>query len=307
MNQIIFTGDKGKKIEINKVVIAFSIIIIIFAIFLIGIGINSLNKNKQGNDKNINTSVPEIITNAEGNSVELKIKNEVAIEKVYYSWKNGEENEIENISGQNEVTQTVLLPNEDTTLNIRVIDIYKQEHSFSKDFKYNSNADVVKPTIKFDSNITGYVTVTVTDNREISYVEYNWNEDEASRIKANENQKTKMELRIPAREGENTLTILAVDASGNSSLEDQIVRGYKKPKIELKKNRGEIIIIATDEEEITKVVYEINGMIYEKFNTGENKKVFEIRDLLVKGKNIIKVTAYNKAGETAEKTGQCTY
>ena len=134
-----------------------------------------------------------------------------------------------------------------------------------------------------------------------------WNEDEASRIKANENQKTKMELRIPAREGENTLTILAVDASGNSSLEDQIVRGYKKPKIELKKNRGEIIIIATDEEEITKVVYEINGMIYEKFNTGENKKVFEIRDLLVKGKNIIKVTAYNKAGETAEKTGQCTY
>ena len=55
------------------------------------------------------------------------------------------------------------------------------------------------------------------------------------------------------------------------------------------------------------VVYEINGMIYEKFNTGENKKVFEIRDLLVKGKNIIKVTAYNKAGETAEKTGQCTY
>ena len=83
--------------------------------------------------------------------------------------------------------------------------------------------------------------------------------------------------------------------------------GITKPTIDLKKSKGEIIIKVSDEKEVTKVEYEINGVKYTKENTGENKKEFEIRDLLVKGTNIIKVTAYNKDGLTAEKTGKCTY
>lgn len=306
MNQIIYTGDKSKKLEINKIIIVFAIIVIIFAFFLIGQGFIALTKGNKKNNR-VSANPPEIITTAEGNSVEIKIKNEIAINKVYYSWKNGSENEIENISGQKEITGTVLLPNEDTTLNIRVIDENNEEYNFSKDFKYNSNVDVVKPKVQFASNIVGYVTVTVTDNKEISYIEYNWNEDEAIRVKPEDNEKTKKEIKIPAKSGTNKLTVLAVDASGNTALEDKNIQGFKNPTIELKKSKGEIIIKVSDEEEVTKVVYEINGTIYTKENTGENKKVFEIRDLLVKGKNIIKVTAYNKAGGTAEKVGQCTY
>ena len=213
MNQILYTGDKKQKVEINKIVIVFAIIIIIFALFLIGQGIYFLSK--KGNRKVIEgnkANAPEVTANAEGSSVEISIKHGIAMEKIFYSWKNGEENEINNVSGKMEVNEKVLLPNEDTTLNIRIIDQNNEEYKVEKEFKYNSNIDVVKPKIQLAS-ITGNVLATIIDNKEISYIEYNWNDEEAVRVKANEDQKTKMEYKIPAKEGKNKLTILAVDAS----------------------------------------------------------------------------------------------
>lgn len=213
MNQILYTGDKKQKVEINKIVIVFAIIIIIFALFLIGQGIYFLSK--KGNRKVIEgnkANAPEVTANAEGSSVEISIKHGIAMEKIFYSWKNGEENEINNVSGKMEVNEKVLLPNEDTTLNIRIIDQNNEEYKVEKEFKYNSNIDVVKPKIQLTS-ITGNVLATIIDNKEISYIEYNWNDEEAVRVKANEDQKTKMEYKIPAKEGKNNLTILAVDAS----------------------------------------------------------------------------------------------
>ena len=214
MSQILYTGDKNKKVEINKVVIVFAIIIIIFAIFLIGQGIYFLSK--KGNNQireGKKANAPEVIANADGSNVDITIKHSIQISKVYYSWKDGEENEIENISGEKEINETVILPNEDTILNIRIIDQNNEEYKISKEFKYNSNIDVVKPRIQIAYVKVGYVTITITDNKEISYVEYKWNDEEAVRVKANEDQKTKMEIEIPAKEGENKLTVLAVDGS----------------------------------------------------------------------------------------------
>lgn len=307
MNQIVYSGEQKNKVEINKVAIVFAIIIILFAVILIGQGVFFLLKeNGKDTIKNTNTKSPDIITNAEGNTVEVKIKHEIAMNNVYYSWKNGEENEMNNVKGNTEVTESLLLPNEDTTLNIRVVDQNNEEFKFTKEFKFNDEIDVAKPSISFTS-IVGNVLVTVTDNKEISYIEYNWNSEEAVRVQAREDEKTKMEYKIAAKEGKNKLTVVAVDASGNARSKEMEIQTVTKPTIELKKSKGEIIIKVTDEEEVTKVEYEINGTMYTKENTGENKKEFEIRDLLEKGTNIIKVTAYNKAGETAEKTGKCTY
>lgn len=307
MNQIVYSGEQKNKVEINKVAIVFAIIIILFAVILIGQGVFFLLKeNGKDTIKNTNTKSPDIITNAEGNTVEVKIKHEIAMNNVYYSWKNGEENEMNNVKGNTEVTESLLLPNEDTTLNIRVVDQNNEEFKFTKEFKFNDEIDVAKPSISLTS-IIGNVLVTVTDNKEISYIEYNWNSEEAVRVQAREDEKTKMEYKIAAKEGKNKLTVVAVDASGNARSKEMEIQTVTKPTIELKKSKGEIIIKVTDEEEVTKVEYEINGTMYTKENTGENKKEFEIRDLLEKGTNIIKVTAYNKAGETAEKTGKCTY
>ena len=311
MNQILYTGEKKQKLEINKIVIIFAIIIVIFAIALIGQGIYFITK--RGNNI-ITTGIktekaenpPEVTTNIEDKGIAISIKHEIALKNVYYSWKNGTENEIKNVSGKTEIKETVIVPNEDTVLNIRIVDKNNDEYKVEREFKLADMPDTTKPNIALTSTV-GYVIITVTDGKEISYMEYKWEGEEAVRIKANEDQKKKMEYKVPVSETTKVLTILAVDASGNTASQEKTIVPTAKPVIDLKKNKGEIIITVTDNEEVTKVVYEINGTSYTKENTGENKKVFEIRDLLVKGTNIIKVTAYNKGGLSSEKIGKCTY
>ena len=306
MNQILFTGDKNQKNKTNKIIIIFCIIIVFFAIVLIGQGIFFLTKQNNEIARKKKIEIPEVVANADGANVNIIIKHEIAIKNVYYSWKNGEETELNNVNNSKNINEKVVLQNEDTTLNLRIIDEKNEEYKFSKDFKYTETKDVVKPRILL-SSVTGNVVITVTDNKEISYIEYKWNDEEIIKIEATEENKIKMEQKIEAREGKNKLTVIAVDASGNEASADKDIITVTKPTIELKRSKGEIIIRVTDDEEVTKVVYEINGEVYTKENTGENKKLFEIRDLLVKGDNLIKVTAYNKAGLTAEKVGKCTY
>lgn len=305
MNQILFTGDKNERLEINKIVRVFCIIIIIFAIFLVAQGAYFLLKKDNNSSSAKSVKAPEVVATANGSNVTIEAKHEIAIEKLYYSWSNGEETQI-NANGEKEINKEVVLPNEDTTLNIRIIDSNKQEYKFTKEFKYSENVDVVKPKIEL-SSVPGNVVVLVTDNKEISNVEYRWNDEEPVKIEINAEDKTKIEEKIEVREGKNKLTVTAVDASGNNTLEEKEIVTVTKPIIEIKRSKGELIIKVSDEEEVTKVVYEINGTQYTKENTGENKKELEIRDLLSKGENIIKVTAYNKGGLTAEKIGKCTY
>ena len=262
MNQIVYTGDNKSKVEINKVVIFFAIIIILFAVFLIGQGIFFLTKaDSKKSSKGVNSNDPEIVTNTEGDTVELKIKHEVELNNVFYSWENGVENEIKNVKGKKEITENILPPNEDSTLNIRVIDQNNEEFKFSKEFKYSEIADVVKPKIKLTS-IVGNVIATITDNKEISYIEYKWNDEQSVRVEPDGQEKTKMEYKIKVKEGKNKLTVVAVDASGNTTSEEKEIETVTKPTIELKKSKGEIIIKVSDEKEVTKVEYVGKEYVY---------------------------------------------
>ena len=59
-----------------------------------------------------------------------------------------------------------------------------------------------------------------------------------------------MEYKIKVKEGKNKLTVVAVDASGNTTSEEKEIETVTKPTIELKKSKGEIIIKVSDEKEI---------------------------------------------------------
>ena len=188
-----------------------------------------------------------------------------------------------------------------------MIDMNDQEFKYSQEFKYIETKDNAKPRITLASNTTGKIDISVTDNKEIADVQYKWNDSEPIKIEIGEDQKTNLTYQIDALEGKNKLIVIAKDSSENEAQAEKEIVTVTKPTINLKKSKGEIIIRVSDEEEVTKVEYEINGTKYIKENTGDNKKEFEIRDLLVKGENLIKVIAYNKAGLTAEKVGKCTY
>ena len=115
------------------------------------------------------------------------------------------------------------------------------------------------------------------------------------------------EQEIEVKKGRNTLTIVAVDKNGNSKKEEKDILGASKPKISVGKSGGELVIKVTDDDEVTKVEYNLNGTDYTKENTNENKKEFEIRQALQQGENKITIKAYNKSGLVQEFSGKCNY
>lgn len=307
MNQILFTGDKNNSLETKKIIKIFSIIIIIFAVLLIILGGYLFFNHKRNTDIAKQVEVPTVVVEAKNGTAKINITSQIIFKNIFYSWKNGQESEFVNAKGKSELSEEIFLPNEDTVLNLRMIDINDHEFKYSQEFKYIETKDNAKPRITLSSNTTGKIDITVTDNKEIAEVQYKWNDTEPIKIELAEDQKTNVTYQIAALEGKNKLTVIAKDTSENESQAEKEIVTVTKPTITLKKSKGEIIIRVSDDEEVTKVEYEINGTKYVKENTGENKKEFEIRDLLVKGENLIKVTAYNKAGLTAEKVGKCTY
>ena len=308
MNQILFTGEKNEGLKIHKIVIIFCIIIIVFSIPVIGKGIYGLTQ-----DDNIQVSKseaePEVDISAQGTTATIYIKHNISISSIFYSLNNGEELEIEDVNGKNVIDTQIQLPNEDTDLKMKIIDSQKNEYVALKHFKYDENADLEKPKLEISSsiNISQSISVVATDNEEVLYITYQWDDDEEVKIENDGDDKTRMEAKIDLQEGKKKLTVTAVDHNSNSITCQRDILVVTPPEIVLKRNKGELIIRVKDNEEVTKVVYEINGTQYTKENDGENKKEFEIKELLSKGDNIVKVTAYNNHGVTTEKVGKCTY
>ncbi len=304
MNQILFTGDKDDTSETRKIIQVFCGIIIVFSIILIVVGAYSLIHEK--NKKTSSVKKPQISVTESNGTVTINAKHSIGIDSLYYSWDNGEETKI-SANGERELTEQIELPNGDTTLNIRLIDSNQNESKAEKGFKYNENTDRQKPQIQIlATSEKENVQIIATDNKEISYIEYKLNNNEAVKVENRGADKTKLEVKLEVKE-ETTLIVKAYDSSGNSSNKEILVKPVTPPKIELKKSSGELIIRVTDDEEVTKVVYNINGTEYTKDNTGEDKKKFEIRHQLEKGENIVKVIAYNIGGAKKETIGKCTY
>lgn len=312
MNQILFTGEKNNKsMQINKIIIVFCVIIIIFAISLISKGIYGLMQD-DGNQKiqsNQNKIEPEVEVIAQGSSASINIKHNVTINSVTYSFNDGEDLEINDANGKNRIETQVQLPNEDTILKIKITDANKNEYVIEKEFKYDKNMDLEDPKLEISSviKISQSISVIATDNEAISCITYKWDEDEEVVISNDGSDIKRMETQIDLQEGKKKLTVTAIDDNGNTTSQQKDIVVVTPPEITLKKNKGELIIRVTDNEEVTKVVYEINGNQYTRENNGENKKEFEIKELLAKGENIVKVTAYNNHNVTSEKMGKCTY
>ena len=309
MNQILFTGKKNDNVPVNKIIRVFCIVIIIFSICLIGKGIYGIVPNDD--DKRVvqNVSEPVINVIVQGSTVTIDVKHDITINSIFYSWNNGKEMQISDVSGKNNVETKVQLPNEDTILKIRIVDSNKREYIATKEFKYDPEEDLEEPKLEISSTITvtESITVVATDNEEISYIAYKWDDDDEIRIENTGDDKKRMETQIDLQDGKSKLIVRAVDHNGNERSEQKDIVVVTPPEITLKRSKGELIIRVKDDEQVTKVVYEINGTQYEKDYTGENKAEVEIRELLSKGENIVKVTAYNNHGVTREKLGKCTY
>lgn len=301
MNQILFTGDKQEKSNINNIIRVFCVIIIVFSIFFIVQGTYALVKSKD--EKTISSADrPNVSIDSKGGSAVINVKNNKSISKVLYSWDNGESMEID-AQNKTEIAETVVVPNGDCTLNISVIDSNGVVSKYEQKFEYDPSVDLVSPEINI-SAVPGKITIEAKDNVEMGYITYKWNDEQEVKVEVSGKDRTKIVQEIEVKKGSNILKVVATDKAGNTKQDERDILGASKPKIVVGKSGSDLVIKVTDEEQVTKVEYTLNGTQYTQENTGNNKKEFVFKVGMKQGENVIVIKAYNKSGLVQEFAGK---
>lgn len=313
-------GNKGSSggPSSDKVVRVFAIILIVVAIALIFSGVYSLTKNKKTAESNqkapVQTAKATITAekDEENNKVIIDVSSQIAINKIIYNWNTKTEKEI---AGNDDlaITEEIDLPSGTNTLNVKVID--KQNNTTTESFTFTSNngVDLTKPNITLEITEAKKLLITATDDTELAYITYMWNEGEQTTVEADEDDPKKIEVELDIPRGKNSITVIAVDASENSNTNSatKALDGVTKPEISygLSADGSTLDFVCTHENGIVKVEYTLNDRPYatEPYDENNLPKEVKFSQQLDVGYNriILKVTSVD--GTTNEFDGQCDY
>ncbi len=308
MNQILSTssGKKSKEpLNIKTITRIFAVIIILFGVILVGQGSWAMFAGEESEKQQ--ASVPVVQMAQEGNSLKVTVQHDKAIDRIVYSL-NGEQEVVLQGRGRTQIEESIPLEVGDNTIHLTVLDLAGKEVSYDGTYSVEEG-DTTPPQIELILE-DGRVKISAKDETQIAYILYYWNNEDETRLDARAESPNLIEERLTVLKGENTLTVVAVDAAGNETTEVQTYKGATKPQINLSRDGDELIIKVTDEENIQKIEFTLNGAFYstDPENTGTplNMKEVEIRQKLNAGTNTISVTAYNISGLTQEGTGEVT-
>lgn len=307
MNQILSTSipmDNKKKqtnkthnpIEIEKILKFFGIVILIFGIFLIGIGVYKITQN-QVQQKAENTEPTISIENKTENTILLKIINQKNINRLEYGWNDEEPTIIYGNNGKY-LEKEINVPAGSNILNVLVVDVDGKETTYEKQYERESN-------IEFE--VSGNkIKIIYNGDTMISYMTYRWDEEEETRV---EIQDTTIEKEIDTIKGLHTLTVVVVDENNNTDTKQQKINGVSKPKVEVTvdEQNEHFVIKASDEEKISKFSFRLNQDENQEYEMNlEDKDFKEIQYVLQDsmklqpGENTIEVTVYNSNGVSTE-------
>ena len=317
MNQILSTEDPNKKKtkqkmnspEFNKIVKVFAIAIFIFGAALIGVySYKLINKSK------INKiAKPEIVLDQVEDEATISAKAEGGIEKITYYWDLNDKTE-KSLNGTSEYSESIAIPKGTNTLTVKVIDRNAQEFETSKE--YTGTKDTEKPLIDLDK--TDGTNITVTDETELAYVTYRWeDEPEENTVKVEAEPKEgetvakEINIKITAKKGTNTLIITAVDAAGNTEISRKTYVGKTDPEIEVYREGDKLYLKITHELGFKKVEFSVNGqtLAYDQNFSGYDatKKELFYYFNLKEGKNEVAIVATSNEDTQKTYVGQCQY
>lgn len=295
MNQILdYSPNKGerKSSGSDKIVHFFAIIMIVFALGLIGVAGFNMYKNAQEKNKAVVTKEEaKIEVVQEETQAIIKVTHTKAIEKIIYSWNSGKETTIKG-TGEANVEETIPLPAGQNTLHIKVIDIENGETTYEGEFASESGADILNPVIKLDVTTEKKLRITATDETSLDFITYRWNDSEEVKVDANPEDNKKIEVDIEILKGVNDLTISAVDSNNNTTTETKSFTGLTKPEV--------TIIVSADKLTAQVTVKHDNGIKEIKLSLNDveypvpvegNPKEFAFNINLAQGQNKIVVTS----------------
>ncbi len=309
MNQILFTGgnkkEKGGPLQLKTIGIIFAVAILLFGLVIGGIALFNMNGGGEGEQQE---RIPVLELSQNGASITLNITHDSAIDKIIYNWNDGEETVLQG-RGRNVIEEVISATTGTNMLNIRIVDIFGKEATYSEEITVEST-DTEKPQIELSIE-DSKIKISAKDETELAYLEFHWNDEDETVIEPSEDSLNVIEETIDILKGENVLKITAVDKAGNKEEKEQKYKGSTKPTIQIVKEGNSVKISVTHEQNIQKIEYTINGVLYttDPENTGASLGVseFSYSFPLATGENEIMVRAYNTDNVYNEVSQKITY
>lgn len=296
MNQILMTNDEKGAVskEIKPIVKFFAIVIIVFALILIGSG---AYKSYKKSTQDIAYIKPVLNYEQNGSSIALSFKSEIGINKIEYHWNDGSTTTVKG-AAKKDIDFEIEIPQGDNTLNINVIDVDGNKTKFdsipiSFIVETEEEVDTTKPEVSI-VNTVGKITVTATDETEIDYITYKWENEEEVKVESTEENQKSITQVIEVEKGTKKLVITAVDKTGNKETIMKNIVGSNGPQIKVTIVDNNFVVKVTADYKITKIQYTINDVERTVEGITDGSKEFEFKVPLEDGVNYLKINAYEE-------------
>lgn len=276
MNQILATSTPTAKktktkrssgpADIRKVVKVFAITMMIFGVFMIGTGSYAIYKDNENKNAEITKPVITESLNEDSTAVILTVTHDKAIDRIEYSWNDGEVQTITG-NGRKYIEQEIEIPGGTNNLNVKAVDIQGQEISTDKEY---TAEEIINLAISGSK-----LKITAENETQIAYMTYRWDEEQEQRIDINA---TTVDQEIDIPMGEHNLTVILVDINNETITKEQKVKGVTKPNIEIRLDEAKenYLITITDDTGIQKIDVIIRGEERTIESNGEKELKYKI-------------------------------
>lgn len=311
MNQILSTSNNTNNnknaIDIKKVIAVFCAVILIFGLAIAGEGIYNIYKESQRDVIIENLNKPELyIEELEDGNVKISAKYDQGLSRLSYIWDDTDRTDT-NLDGKTTIEKLIEIPYKATSvLKVVAVGTDGREETISKEF--TMEGDSINPVI--DWVVSDNLNIIATDETEIAYLTYRWAGDEEVVVKPT-TDKTKIDETIEIKRGTNELTVVAVDAFGNSSTKTRTFKGVKEPEISWSRIENIVEMSITHDMGFKKIIFIVNGVeyIYDRNYANYNAEQTEVKfkTELKEGDNSIIIKAYSNEDSEKIKEGKAVY
>ena len=294
MNQILIMENKKKKkkshssgpSDISNILKFFAIILIIFGIFFVEQGSYAIYKEIIGSNTD---NLPTVTIERVNDTAVVTVTSTYEIEYLVYSWGDGEDTRLS--VGGTYVEETIMLPLSNSILNIEVEEENGRTVKYQKEFNVE-DMDITQPSIELTEESTeGNIKITATDETEMSYIIYQVNDEEEVRIDKSDAEDKTISYILKLSNGENIVTVTAVDTSGNYTTVEQTIVVSGQTAINLSIEDGKLIVNLEDEDGVKDVLVNLNGAEYEATDINQKSVSFSLD--IVEGTNTLSITVTN--------------
>ena len=282
----------------------FAIGLILFAICLVIGGAYGVYNNREKEEKPaVTVTEAKIEVEQKEDVVVIRVSHDKAIEKLIYSWDSEKENNIKGTGEAQMETEIPLLAGTHT-LNICVTDIDGVESTHQEEITSESGEDKIYPVIDLSITDDKKLKITATDETEIDFVTYRWNDGEEMKVEVSEEDNKKIEFEIEIFKGKNDLLIVAVDKNNNSTTETKSFTGVTKPDvtITISADKKMADIKCYHENGIKDIQLNINDIDYQIDLEGKTPTDVPFQVELVDANSTIKVVATSVDDTSTEVT-----